>query len=124
MLKTAWSRDMYKDSGPQTLEALSVGPRFNRWMAETIRPYLGKEIMEVGAGIGNLTKLFVHRRKRYVAADIDRVHLARLAAEFEQRPNFETQYCDLNHAEYFSEFAEQLDTVVCLNVLEHVEVDM
>jgi hypothetical protein len=31
MLRTALSRDVYKDSGPATLEALSVAPRFNRW---------------------------------------------------------------------------------------------
>jgi SAM-dependent methyltransferase len=71
-----------------------------------------------------LTKLFVRRRKRYVAADIDRVHLDRLAAQFEQRPNFETRWCDLNCPDHFSEFVGRLDTVICLNVLEHVEDDM
>ncbi|MCU1335693.1 MAG: glycosyl transferase, family 2 [Bryobacterales bacterium] len=123
MVKTAWSRDIYKDNGPETLEALSVAPRFNRWMADTVEPYLGKEIMEIGAGIGNLTKLFIRRRKRYVAADIDRRHLARLGTQFGDRPNFESRYCDLNYPEHFAEFADQLDTVICLNVLEHVEDD-
>src|SRR5579859_3643547 len=52
ILKTGLTRDIYKDSGPETLEALSAAPRFNQWMADTIRPYLGNQIMEIGAGIG------------------------------------------------------------------------
>jgi 2-polyprenyl-3-methyl-5-hydroxy-6-metoxy-1,4-benzoquinol methylase len=124
MLRTTLSRDIYKESGPETLEALAAAPKFNLWMADTIRPYVGKEIMEVGAGIGNLSKLFVRRSKRYVAADIDRAHLARLTSQFEGRPNFQIRTCDLNRPEDFSEFQGQLDTVVCLNVLEHVEDDL
>ena len=124
MLKTALSRDIYKESGPETLEALSAAPKFNRWMADTIRPYVGKEIIEVGAGIGNLTKLLIRKSKRYVVADIDHAHLGRLTAEFERRPNFQIRCCNLSQPEDFAEFKEQLDTVVCLNVLEHVEDDL
>src|SRR5579862_9139498 len=124
MAKTALSRDIYEESGPETLEALSAAPRFNQWMADTIRPYVGREILEVGAGIGNLTKLFIRRTKRYVSADIDQAHLSRLRAQFERRPNFETRTCDLNRVEDFEGLHEQLDTVVCLNVLEHVEDDI
>ena len=31
-------------------------PNFNRWMADTIRPYVGKRVLEIGAGMGNLTR--------------------------------------------------------------------
>jgi glycosyltransferase involved in cell wall biosynthesis len=123
MWKYARSRDIYKDSGPETLDALSLAPRFNRWMADEIRPYIGERVMEVGAGIGNLTRLLVRRRRVYVAADIDDMHLSRLSRRFEHRPGFQASRCDLNEAEHFENFAEQMDTVVCLNVLEHVEND-
>jgi glycosyltransferase involved in cell wall biosynthesis/phospholipid N-methyltransferase len=123
MAKTAMSSDIYKDSGPETLEALSYAPRFNTWMAETILPYIGESVLEIGAGIGNLTPLLIKRRKRYIASDIDPHHMARLCTRFAHRPNFEARYCDLTETEHFTDLAEQVDSIVCLNVLEHVSDD-
>src|ERR1039458_1164007 len=56
-----WPRRLCRIS---TLEALSYAPRFNAWMAETIMPYIGESVLEIGAGIGNLTRLLIKRRKR------------------------------------------------------------
>jgi len=123
MAKTAMSSDIYNDSRPETLEALSYAPRFNTWMAETIMPYIGESVLEIGAGIGNLTRLLIKRRKRYVACDIDQHHLARLSTRFVHRSNFEARYGDLTETQHFTDLAEQVDSIVCLNVLEHVSDD-
>lgn len=124
ILKTGLTHDIYKDSGPETLEALSAAPRFNRWMADTIRPFIGNSVMEIGAGIGNLTRFLVPRTDRYVVTDVDPEHLARLASRFQHRPNVQIRFADLSQAESFREFAGQIDSVVCLNVLEHIEDDL
>ena len=87
ILRYSLTKDIYKDEGAETLQALSGAPRFNRWMADTIRPYVGERVLEIGAGIGNLTRTIIPRRKRYVATDIDPEHLARLATRFQHRPN-------------------------------------
>jgi glycosyltransferase involved in cell wall biosynthesis len=123
ILKTGLTRDIYKNAGPETLEALSAAPQFNRWMAETIRPYVGSQIMEIGAGIGNITRFLVPRTKRYVVTDVDPEHMARLAARFQHRPNVRVVAVDLSKPECFADFTGQMDSVVCLNVLEHVEDD-
>jgi glycosyltransferase involved in cell wall biosynthesis len=124
ILRFAFTNDIYNDSGPETLNALSAASRFNRWMADTIAPYAGKRIMEIGAGIGNLTRVLVPRRARYVASDIDSEHLARLRTRFQHRPSVSVCRCDLSDPGDFAPFAEAMDTVVCLNVLEHVEDDL
>ena len=124
VLRTRLSKDIYKDAGPETLEALAAAPRFNQWMADTIRPYLGSNIMEIGAGIGNLTRFLVPRVKNYIVSDIDQEHLARLAGRFQHRPNVQVRFADLGRPECFQEFAGQMDSVVCLNVLEHIEDDL
>ena len=124
ILRTAIRRDVYKDAGAETLEALAAAPRFNQWMAEVIEPYVGNSVMEIGAGIGNLSRFLAPRRKRYVATDIDAEHLARLQGRFRHRPNTEIRYMDLSQTQWFREFAGQMDSVVCLNVLEHVEDDL
>ena len=124
ILRYAFTRDIYKDSGPDILHALSKAPRFNRWMGETIRPYLGDQVLEIGAGIGNLTRVLIPRVKCYVAADIDGEHLARLSTRFQHRHNLHVHHCDLANPADFADFAGSMDTVVCLNVLEHIEDDM
>src|ERR1039458_1290506 len=55
MLRYGLVRDIYREKGPEILDVLANAPHFNRWMADTIRPYLGKRTMELGAGIGNLS---------------------------------------------------------------------
>jgi SAM-dependent methyltransferase len=123
IIKTALLRDIYKDSGPETLDALAAAPRFNQWMADTIAPYVGQRVVEIGAGIGNLTRFLIARRKRYIATDINTEHLARLSGRFHRRPNMEIRYTDVANPGCFQDLAGQMDTIVCLNVLEHVEDD-
>jgi SAM-dependent methyltransferase len=93
-------------------------------MADTIRPYVGRQVLEIGAGIGNLTRLLVAGRMRYVASDVDPEHLARLGTRFHHRPRLEIRNCDLSSADDFFGLAGAMETVVCLNVLEHIEDDM
>lgn len=124
ILRFAFSRDVYKESGPEILDTLSRAPNFNRWMADTVRPFVGDSVLEIGAGIGNLSRHLAPRRKRYIATDIDDEHLARLRARLTHRPNLEVKRCDLTNSGDFESIAGQLDTVVCLNVLEHVEDDL
>ncbi len=122
-LRFSLTSDLYKDPGARTLHALEAAPRFNRWMADTIRPHVGNRVMEIGSGIGNLTRALVRGRKRYAATDINPEHLARLRTRFPDRPNLEAHFCNLTRAEDFQLFRGQMDTVICLNVLEHVEDD-
>ena len=125
VLFRSWlSSDIYKNEGPDILDALADANRFNRWMADTIAPHLGSHVLELGAGIGNLSRLLSPRRRRYVATDIDRESLARLQCRLQHRPNLETALCDLTRPEDFQPFHAQMDSVVCLNVLEHVEDDL
>jgi glycosyltransferase involved in cell wall biosynthesis len=123
ILRYAFTNDLYKDSGPDILHALSKAPRFNRWMGDTIRPYVGERVLEIGAGIGNLTRVLIPRVKCYVAADIDPEHMARLATRFQHRHNLHVRHCDLAEPSDFAGLGG-MDTVVCLNVLEHIEDDM
>jgi len=124
ILRYGVTRDIYLDAGARILDTLAQTPRFNEWMADTIRPFAGSRILELGAGIGNLTRKLSPRRKMYVASDIDAEHLARLHTRFQNRPNLEVRRCDLTNPDDFAPLAGQFDTVICLNVVEHVEDDL
>jgi glycosyltransferase involved in cell wall biosynthesis len=113
-------RDEY---GSHTLARLSRAPNFNAWMADTIRTYCGSRVLEIGSGIGNLTRRLVPCT-RYVATDINPLYLRQLQALCRERPYLQASYCDVTDAATFPRLENGYDTVVCLNVIEHVKFDV
>lgn len=107
--------------GSEILGRLSRAPRFTKWMADTIRPYVGDRVLEIGAGIGNLTANLMPRAE-YHASDINPQYLDRLKSLKQTRPYLRVHYTDASSAETFP--AERFDTIVCLNVVEHLERDV
>ncbi|HEX2463400.1 MAG TPA: glycosyltransferase, partial [Thermoanaerobaculia bacterium] len=105
--------------GSNILVALSEVPRFNRWMADTVRPFVGQRVLEIGAGIGNLTRALMPR-DRYTATDINPHYLDYLSNFAESRPYLDVRRLDLADPSATDGLAGRYDTVVCLNVLEHV----
>jgi glycosyltransferase involved in cell wall biosynthesis len=124
ILRGYFTRDIYRDPGAHILDSLAGTKRFNRWMADTIRPWIGSRVLEIGAGIGNMTQQLAGGRKCYIATDIDDEHLARQRVRFRGRPRMQFRKCDLTRNEDFADLQGQFDTVVCLNVVEHVEDDL
>ena len=124
ILRCYFTRDIYTDRGAAILDSLAGTRRFNRWMADTVRPWLGTRVLELGSGIGNMTQHLSRGRKTYVASDIDEEHMARLRVRFRGRPNLEIRKCDLCAPPDFEPLLGTFDTVVCLNVVEHVEDDL
>jgi glycosyltransferase involved in cell wall biosynthesis len=124
ILRGYFTRDLYVDPGAKILDLLAGTKRFNRWMADTVRPLVGTHVLELGSGIGNMTQHLARGRRIYVASDIDEEHMARLRVRFRGRPNLEIRKCDLCDAGDFEPLRGTFDSVVCLNVVEHVEDDL
>lgn len=113
--------DLYQDDeyGSHILHELEHVQRFNRWMAQAIEPWAGDRVLEIGAGIGNITNLLLPR-ERYVASDINPHYLGYLRNFALGKPYLEIERADLEAPEDFKAWKGAFDTVVCLNVLEHV----
>ncbi len=105
--------------GSNILVALSEIPHFNQWMGDVLRPYAGARVLEIGAGIGNITTLLIPR-ERYTASDVEESYLDYLKNVAEARPYMDVRSIDLGNAADFEDLKEAYDTVVCLNVLEHI----
>lgn len=120
-----WARnDIYADKAAAMLGAMEHAPRFNRWMAEKVKPFLGDHVLEIGAGIGNLARLLAADQACYIVSDLDERHLAQLRSEMRYRPNTSVAVCDLQHSDNFERFRGRMDTAVCINVLEHIADDV
>ncbi len=107
------------NTGHAVLDELSGTPKFNRWMADTIRPWVGHRVVEVGSGAGNLTRHFVPR-DAYYATDIDTVHLQRLNRLFEDDRRIEVAALDIERETTIEVLGKRFDTAIMLNVLEHI----
>lgn len=104
--------------GFQTLKFFAQLYNYNRWLFDIFSPYLQGEILEIGCGIGTLTKFILKKRKvscidlvpEYVEIVKKRLGLEKVVVG---------DITDLNtfwHGELY-------DTIVCLNVLEHIVED-
>jgi len=107
--------------GENALMAFSEAPRFNDWLYRKIEPYVGHRILEIGAGIGNLTGCI--RAEKVIATDYSDVYLNVLRGKFVSAAHITIDRFDLSGDDPSRFSSEQIDTVICLNVLEHVEDD-
>lgn len=113
--------DLYKEDeyGSHILVELERTRRFNLWMGETLRPFIGDRVLEIGAGIGNLTNQFIPR-ELYIASDINPNYLHYLRSYSFGKPYLRIMEVDAQDPEAFRGLEEQFDTVIMLNVLEHL----
>jgi SAM-dependent methyltransferase len=114
--------------GEATLEALSQAPAFNRWMYQTIRPYLASPVLEIGSGIGNLSRFLLNDGLNLTLSDLRPGYCRRLCQTLASHPHCDgVVQLDLVHPAFTRAYADLLgtfQTVFALNVVEHVADDV
>jgi SAM-dependent methyltransferase len=115
------------DSGNQILEEISKAHHFNKWMYETIRPFCRGNILEIGSGIGNISSFFISDNYQITLSDIRQEYLIKLKETFGNNIGEQNIISiDLvapSFSEEYQGIARGFETVIFLNVLEHVEND-
>ncbi|MNL06836.1 Ubiquinone biosynthesis O-methyltransferase [compost metagenome] len=112
-----------KVAGHETLERISDAlGRYNVWMYEQIAAAVGEEVLEVGSGIGNLS-IFLQGRRRVCLTDLSPAYLEILQKRFGHQPQISVHAWDLGREAPAVLEPRSFDTVICLNVLEHIADD-
>lgn len=113
------------EQGCAVLETIAKAPGFNRWVFEQFEPWLGDEILEAGCGIGTLTALLADRG-RVVGIDLDSAYIERLKNAYAGQDNLRFLAADLSKQGDMATVAAEgpFDSVMCVNVLEHIEDDL
>jgi 2-polyprenyl-3-methyl-5-hydroxy-6-metoxy-1,4-benzoquinol methylase len=113
--------------GIETLDVISSADKFNKWTYETIEPYCQGEILEIGSGIGNISRYFLEADAKITLSDIRLNYCKYLEDHFEKFNNLrEIVNLDLVDPLFESKYKNHLnkfDTVFALNVVEHIKDD-
>lgn len=96
------------------LEELSYATSYNRWIVGKFEDFLGQKVLEVGGGIGSISKVFVSLGKTVWVSEVNKKFLKILKHNFEN-----ILYLDIEKEKLG--FFQKFDSVVVINVLEHIE---
>jgi glycosyltransferase involved in cell wall biosynthesis len=111
-----------EDTVYQTLQNMKRLHRYNRWIFLKFRPFLGRRVLEIGSGIGNITKLLLDR-DLVIATDVEPKYLTLLKNTFGKYKKFMVERLYIPGAEIERYRSYHIDSVICFNVLEHIEQD-
>ncbi len=106
-----------ESAGETTLKVMKNANWYNDWVFSSIEQYCRGEILEIGAGIGNFTDLLL-KKGSVTAIDIDKKYLQMYKKTHTK--NLSSGFGDVENNKYF--FGDKkFDTIICFNVLEHIE---
>lgn len=108
-----------EDQGHLTLENLAMSPRTTAWMMEQFAPYLGNAVLDAGSGIGNLTSVLLNK-ERVHCIDLDTRHVETSMRKYGHLANLTVEQGDLEDPSAFLGLDASFDSVLCVNVLEHL----
>jgi SAM-dependent methyltransferase len=108
-------------TGAQTYSsAIEEADNYTRWILSAFRPYFGQHLLEVGLGHGGY-RGFLPDHSDYTGLDLDPVSVATAQA---RHPDDTYLVADVTDPALPGHLApRRIDTVLCINVLEHIERD-
>ncbi len=106
----------------QTLQRMRKLHRYNQWIFSKFRPFLGRRVLEIGSGIGNITK-FLLDRDFVMASDVEPKYLTLLKNIFGPYKKFVVEDLDISRTDIKQYCSYHIDSVICFNVLEHIDKD-
>jgi SAM-dependent methyltransferase len=109
------------------LDSMDLAVNYHHWILDLFKPFLGRNIIEVGAGTGSFSKLLLETKPETLTLIEPSDMFEKLNAEIVPA-EYETEIGFINGV--FSDLVTSgstertPDTIVYINVLEHVEDDL
>lgn len=109
----------------EELEGLAGTLNYQKWIADQFNPYLHGRIMEIGAGIGTMSRKWLARASKLHLVEPAKNLFPILYKGFHAFPNVVLHHGGLEQvlSDNPSLSVEAFDAIVMVNVLEHIEDD-
>ena len=110
--------------GAETMSpAMRSAHNYYAWIAQRFQPWLGKRVLDIGGGHGPHLDHVVAPGRFVMSVDLSPECVAEMRQRFEGF-DFEARVGDISDLAFTAELAAcDFDTVLCVNVLEHVRDD-
>lgn len=120
---SCFDRRFTTHNGYYLLQSLRRSRAVNRWIYQHFARHVGSRVLETGCGIGNFTE-FLLPAERLVCMDADEFYAEMTSLRFGHLENVCVRHGDLcDPALHPLLAAENCDTIVCHNLLEHRQDD-
>ena len=108
------------------LNILRESHRYNRWIYSLLEPYLSGVVLDIGSGLGDIASLFVRPQiEEVVLSDCDENLVAKLRQRQFSLRKYRVVVLDIAQDEAITQLkGEKVNTITCVNVLEHIEGDI
>jgi SAM-dependent methyltransferase len=116
-------RERASAAGGRTLETFANTPRLNAWLFSQVSEGVRGQVLEIGSGIGNISRLIRPLAERLVVTDAETHYLDALRNAFVGDPSVEVSAYDLDGPPPPAVAAHRYDAIVAINVIEHIADD-
>lgn len=106
------------------LETMSEARRYQDHVFGLLRPHIGSRVLEVGCGIGTTSLRLAEIAERLVCIEPNLNCASRAHAALDGNPRITLRTCLLEECSHEELLQQRFDTIVCVNVLEHIEDDV
>ena len=107
----------------EDLRQMERAVNYRRWQFEMVEPFLGKNVLEVGGGIGNFTLQLAGGGRRVVSVEPNRFCFEQLKDKTRGLENVLAVQATVETLDEILGTEEKFESVVMMNVLEHIEDD-
>lgn len=113
---------MTKINSTETMSsALPGAQNYHKWLFSVFAEYIRGSVLEIGMGYGQYTPWIAQKSDRLTCVDIDPSVLG--AIPVSDAITIEGKQADLGANDFPATLGQGFDTVICLNVLEHINDD-
>ena len=106
------------------LQTMSEARRYQAHIFKLFRPHIGSRVLEVGCGIGTMSRRIIEVAERLVCIEPNVNCAARASEVLDADPRITLRLCHLEECSRAELVQQRFDTIVCANVLEHIEDDL
>ena len=105
---------------------MDFAENYHRWILQLLKPFIGRHLVEVGAGTGSLSKMLLE----YAPASLALVEPSEMFRQLRQNIPADNPATEISfYQNVFSNVADEIkaktapDTLIYINVMEHIEDD-